>query len=87
MNKVHIEGEMTIYRAAELKEQVLAPLKDAGPIEIDLSAVSEIDSVGVQLLLLARRDAQAQQRPLRLLNLSPAVVDAFELLDLHGHFH
>jgi len=82
---LRIEGEMTIYRAAELKQQ-MQPLFDAagsgGIDSIDLSGVTEIDCSGVQLLLLARRNADAAGRALRLAVPSAAVAEVFALLNL-----
>ncbi len=79
---LHIEGELTIFRAAELKPQILAtPL----PAAIDLSGVTEIDTAGVQLLLLARRTAQAAQQALQLAVPSDAVREVFALLNLGAH--
>jgi hypothetical protein len=56
------------------------------PREIDLSGVTEIDTSGVQLLMLAKRSAQAQQLGLRLSAPSAAVTALFELLDLVAYF-
>ena len=81
---LRIEGEMTIYRATELKQALL--LAEPAPIEIDLSGVTDIDTVGVQLLMLAKRTAQASGRDLRLVAHSPAVTDVFELLGLASIF-
>jgi anti-anti-sigma factor len=87
---LRIDGEITIYRATELKELLFEPFRDTGeansPIEIDLSAVSEIDCAGIQLLMLAKKTAQQRQRELRMTGHSPAVVEAFELLNLGGYF-
>jgi len=80
---LRIQGELSIYRAAELK-QVL--LDDPAPTEVDLSGVTEIDTAGVQLLMLAKRTAQAHQRELRLVAHSAAVSEAFELLNLGSYF-
>ena len=80
---LRIEGELSIYRANELKQ---ALFDEPRPVEIDLSGVSEIDTVGVQLLMLAKKTALAQQRELRLVAHSPAVTDVFELLDLAAYF-
>jgi anti-sigma B factor antagonist len=85
-NSLRIEGEMNIYRAAELKGSLLEALEQAGELEIDLSAVSEIDTAGVQLLMLARKIAQEKQQSLRLVAHSPAVIEAFELLNLVAWF-
>lgn len=80
---LRIEGELNIYRAAELKQALLG---EPAPVEIDLSGVTDIDTVGVQLLMLAKRTAQTHQRELRLVAHSPAVTDVFELLNLAPYF-
>jgi anti-sigma B factor antagonist len=78
-----VEGEMTIYRAAELCASLQAALKEGdGDLAIDLSAVTEIDSAGVQLLLAAGKTATAAQRLLRLAGHSPAVAEVFGVLGL-----
>jgi anti-anti-sigma factor len=83
---VRLDGELTIYRAAELKPVLMAPFSQDQRVEIDLSGVTEIDTAGVQLLLMAQRHASALQRELCLSNLSPAVREVFGLLDLAPHF-
>lgn len=80
-----LQGEFTIYDAG-IKDELLALC--AGPqVEIDLSQVNEIDSVGVQLLLLVLRQAQQQQRSLRLVALHPAVHTMLELYGLEQTFN
>ncbi len=81
---LRITGELTIFRAAELREQLLA---DPAPQEIDLSGVTEFDSAGLQLLMGAKQAATAQQRTLRLSGHSPAVLEVFELLNVAGYFN
>lgn len=80
---LRIEGELSIYRAAELKQ---ALFDEPRPLEIDLSGVTEIDTVGVQLLMLAKKTALAQKRELRLVAHSQTVTEVFELLDLAAYF-
>ena len=83
---VYIEGEMTIYRAAEIKQTLLTPIVEAAVVEFDLSKVTELDSAGVQLLMLAKRTAQAKHGEARLIAQSPAVLDVMELLNLGSYF-
>lgn len=78
-NKLVIEGELTIYTAAETKEKLVALLQGEQPIEIDLSQVGEIDTAGLQLLLLARREAAAQQKTLIFSEPSAAVQSCWQL--------
>lgn len=78
-----IEGDLTIRRVQELKDVILARLAQSQALEVDLAGVTEIDTAGVQLLLLARRAAQSAQKDLRLVAHSPAVASLFELLRIH----
>jgi anti-anti-sigma factor len=80
---LRIAGELTIFRAVELKQALLAV---PAPQEVDLSGVTEIDTAGLQLLILAKRTAQAQQLGLRLLSPSAVVTELFELLGLVAFF-
>jgi len=83
--RVCIEGEFTIYRAAELKAELLDALQRAVAIELDLTNVSELDSAGVQLLLLLKRQATAQGVVTRIVGQSPAVSEVFALANLSGY--
>jgi len=80
---LQIAGELTIFRAMELK-----PLLVDNPElqEVDLSGVTEIDTAGVQLLMLAKKTAQAANADLHLLGHSPAVLEVFELLNVAAFF-
>jgi anti-anti-sigma factor len=84
--RIALEGECTIYRAADLKPLLLQSLQPGATQDLDLSEVTELDTAGVQLLLLAEREARAQGGALRLGALSPAAEEVFDLLDLRAHF-
>lgn len=77
-----IEGEFTIYTAAEQGARLQGHLAECASLDLDLSAVSEIDSAGIQLLLWAARRAGAQGGRLRLLGHGDAVTAAVRLLQL-----
>jgi anti-anti-sigma factor len=82
---LRIEGELTIYRAAELADAMkasLAQVPAGGAFELDLSGVTEMDCAGVQLLLAARRSALESGRALRLAARSAAVDDVLAILQL-----
>lgn len=80
---LHITGELTIFRAEELMPALLA---DPAPRVIDLSGVTDLDTAGLQLLMLAKKTALAAQRDLRLVGHSQAVIDVFELLNVAAYF-
>lgn len=79
---IAIQGDMTIYTASEQKNQLAGYLKPKRELQIDLAAVSEIDSAGLQLLLWLKQEAGQ----LSLINHSRAVVEVLELLHLTAHF-
>ncbi|MFC0167891.1 lipid asymmetry maintenance protein MlaB [Pseudoduganella danionis] len=81
-----LEGELTIYHAAEVRQQVLAALRASPVLELDLAGVTELDTAGLQVLMLAKQTAQAEQRELRLVQHSQPVVEVFQLLDLGAFF-
>ncbi len=88
MTTVHlrIQGELDIYRAEEIKRALVDPLRAGVRLMVDLAAVTEIDTCGVQLLMLAKRTAQTVQAELQLVAHSPAVVEVFELLNIAAFF-
>jgi anti-sigma B factor antagonist len=86
MPLLHIEGDMTIYTAAELKAALMPHLIQPQEYEIDLSEVSEIDSAGLQLLMLAKREAERHTSTVRLTGHSRAVLEVLDLCDLVTYF-
>lgn len=80
-----INGELSIYRAAELAQALQTwwpQAVAAGAVQLDLGEVSEMDSAGLQLLLSTQRTSQAQHLPFQLLAASPAVVQVLQLTGL-----
>lgn len=84
--RIAVNGEMTIYAALELKDKLLLPLAQCKAVEINLAGVSEIDSAGLQLLILAKNEAQARGKTLSITAHSPCVLDILDLCDLEGFF-
>jgi anti-anti-sigma factor len=82
VTRIDLEGELTIYTAAELKEKFSASLLAGQPLAIDLSQVGEMDTAGLQLLLLAQRESAARQQPVTFLKPSQAVLDTLQLCGL-----
>jgi len=78
-----IDGDFTIVRAAELREALLARLATApSELALDLGAVSDFDSAGVQLLLATRRSLAEAGAQLHIVATSSAVRQALALFGL-----
>lgn len=50
-----LRGELTIYTVATIKAALSDELVTADAIEIDLSGVTEMDTAGLQWMLIAKR--------------------------------
>jgi anti-anti-sigma factor len=79
-NVLALDGELTIARAAELRETLLAA-QAQGVRALDLAAVEAFDTAGVQLLLAARHSARLDGTGFELRSV-PAVVH--EVLQRYG---
>jgi anti-anti-sigma regulatory factor len=84
--KAIVEGSMTIYEAAADKPLLLSTLVTAKETEIDLSSVDEMDTAGLQLLILVKRESLKAGKVLRLTGHSPASLDVFERYNLGSYF-
>ncbi|MGN8277062.1 STAS domain-containing protein [Pseudomonas sp. SMN5] len=79
---LRIDGELTIYTAADLAAQWLPRLGATPRMELDLSQVTEIDGAGLQLLLMALREAPKAGTRLTLTGRSQAVSETLKLCNL-----
>ena len=84
---VTIQDEMTIYNVLEQKNTISPHLKPDHELQIDLSAVSEIDSAGMQLLIFLKNEAIRKQSQLNFVHHSQAVVEVFEIFNLSSFFN
>jgi len=84
--RLAIDGEMTIYRAADLKQQLVEAVRKSAVLEVDLAGISEFDTAGLQVLMVAKQAAAAAGHQLHLVAHSAAVIEIFEMLDVGGFF-
>jgi anti-anti-sigma factor len=88
-NLLRIEGELTIYRAAQLCDVLkgsLAAVPERATLALDLSAVTEMDSAGAQLLISAQKSARSTGRALRIAASNAAVDEVLAILRLELQF-
>lgn len=79
-----VQGEMNIYSAGQVREELLQTLTDHAQIEVDLANVVDFDCSGVQILLVLRREAQRTGKNLAFVHHSQAVREVLDLLNLVG---
>ncbi|WP_019613969.1 STAS domain-containing protein [Psychromonas ossibalaenae] len=83
---ININDEMTIYTVLEQKNCLLTHLQAGHTLNIDLSAVSEIDSAGIQLLIFMKKTADKLDSDFNLLHHSQSVFEVIELFNLTDFF-
>jgi len=83
---VVIDGEMNIYNALELKDALVGALRKYKELEIHLGSVTHIDTTGIQLLVLLKRDAGELGKTLRLTDHSAVTLQAFDTYQLTAFF-
>ena len=77
---------LTIYHAQEHKERLLAALDAGSGLELDLSQVGEIDTAGLQLLILAKQEAARKEKSMAIVAHSPAVRETLDFCNLTAFF-
>ena len=85
-SRLAIDQDMTIYHAETLKAELMGNVAQNQVIELDLSRVSEIDTAGIQLLMLAKRECQKQDKTLRIVAHSPRVHELMDFFNIAGFF-
>jgi anti-anti-sigma factor len=87
---VALEGELTIDRVAQVKtslQQALAAAKSkSAPLLLDLTAVTECDGAGLQLLLALAQSAHAASARIELQGTPPKIAALFDSFGVAGHF-
>lgn len=81
------EGELTIYNVSQLKDELFADYdKLAEKIALNLQAVSEMDTAGVQLLLFIKKFFTAIQKPVFISKSNESVENILAALDVNTLF-
>jgi anti-anti-sigma factor len=90
MARIFMTGELTIYQAAALKQQLAAALEqshmDLEPIRIDLSGVTECDGAGLQLLLASAKSVAGTETELILHRVPESITELFNTYNITNRF-
>jgi anti-sigma B factor antagonist len=77
-----VDEELTIVTAADHRERLLASLGDGHALRIDLSGVADVDTAGLQVLVMARAEGLRLGLPVEFVEPSAAVTEAAALTRL-----
>jgi len=77
-----LSEDLTIYHALEHKKTLLDVLGEADELELDLLHVGEIDTAGLQLLILLKKEAQRAGKRVSIVAHSQAVRSVIDFCNL-----
>ena len=86
VERLVLDNELTIYHALALKQQLMQALERCQMLELDLSHVSDMDTAGLQLLLLTKREAARTHKRLALVAHNPVVRQTLDFCNLASYF-
>lgn len=81
-----ITEDLTIYHALEQKQLLLDALANNSELELNLSQVSEMDTAGLQLLVLLKKEAQRAGKQVRIVAHSQAVSAVIDFCNMAAEF-
>ncbi len=85
-SSVSIDAEMTICRAAALKKEIFEDMEWGDAVSFDLSRVSEMDTSGFQLLVMAQKEAALKNCVFSIKAHSAATSAVIELFNMKERF-
>ena len=81
-----ITDDLTIYHALDQKQMLLDALATSNELELNLSQVSEMDTAGLQLLILLKKEAQRAGKQVRIVAHSQAVSSVIDFCNMAAEF-
>ena len=83
---ITIDKDMTIYTAAELKEELFGQFDNLPAVDLDLSNVGEMDTAGLQILLASKKMLEENGKTFNISDKSTAVEEVFAIYGLGNYF-
>ena len=77
-----IEGALSAYEVGGLKDRLLAGLTNCQGIIFDINGVTDCDTLGVQLLLSAKKTADKLNKTFNITGYSQSIQDAVTVVGL-----
>lgn len=84
--RIALNEDLTIYHALEQKQMLLETLANTDVLELDLSHVGEMDTAGLQLLILLKKEAQIAGKRVSIVAHSQAVRSVIDFCNVATEF-
>jgi anti-anti-sigma factor len=84
--RISLTEDLTIYHALEQKQTLLDALATTNDLELDLSQVGEMDTAGLQLLILLKKEAQTAGKRVSIVAHSQSVRSVIDFCNVAAGF-
>lgn len=84
--EITISGELTIYCAMEVFQQHFQQIKLKELMLLNLSKITEVDTAGIQILIMLMKTANEQKSHYQITSLGEAITDYSNLFQLNRYF-
>ena len=81
-----LSEDLTIYHALDQKRILLDALAATAELELNLAQVGEMDTAGLQLLILLKKEAQRAGKCVRIVAHSQAVSSVIDFCNMAAEF-
>ncbi|MCL2003091.1 MAG: STAS domain-containing protein [Oscillospiraceae bacterium] len=79
-----LTGRIDTVTSPKLQEALMEAISSAATTELDFARIDYVSSAGLRVLLLGEKNAKASGRSVTLKNVSPEVMEVFEITGFSG---
>ena len=79
-----LKGRLDTVTSPKLQDALTDVLSDSDVTELDFSNIDYVSSAGLRVLLFGQKKAQASGKTMKLKNVSPEVMEVFEITGFSG---
>ena len=82
---LHLSGRLDTITAPKLQEALVDSINgSAGKVILDLEKLAYVSSAGLRVLLLCEKNSKASGKLMELMNVSPDVMEVFQITGFAG---
>ena len=79
-----LKGRLDTVTSPKLQEILAEVLAQSDDVELDFAEVDYVSSAGLRVLLFGQKKSQASGKAMKLINVSPEVMEVFEITGFSG---
>ena len=81
---LNLSGRLDTVTSPKLQDVLAEIIPDTAVVELDFAGIDYVSSAGLRVLLFGQKKAQASSNTMKLKNVSPEVMEVFEITGFSG---